>query len=258
MIGAIIGDIVGSVYEWRRIKTKSFEFFNKNGFVTDDSVCTAAVADALLHDRSPAHALQDWCRRYPDASYGGSFGSWIWMDPPRPYDSFGNGAAMRVSPAAYLNRDADLSVALEASDLVTAVTHDHPEGLKGARATVHAIWLAFQGEPAGAIRTAVTDAYGYDLSRSVDDIRPGYEFNEICQTTVPESITCALESDSFEDAIRNAVALGGDSDTLAAIAGPIAEAMHGIPSDILAEAETRFIPGDILAVVHETYRTSTR
>ena len=184
MIGAIIGDIVGSVYEWNRIKTKSFEFFNDKGFITDDSVCTAAVADALLHDRAPAPTLQEWCRRYPNESYGGSFRSWISMDPPRPYNSFGNGAAMRVSPAAYLNRD-NLSAALEASDLVTAVTHNHPEGLKGARATTHAIWLAYQGEPAAAIRATIAAAYGYDLSRTVDDIRPGYEFNEICQTTVP-------------------------------------------------------------------------
>ena len=137
MIGAIIGDIVGSVYEWKRIKTKSFEFFNDKGFITDDSVCTAAVADPLLHDRSPAPALQEWCRRYSNESYGGSFRNWIWMDPPQPYNSFGNGAAMRVSPAAYLNRD-NLSAALDASDLVTAVTHNHPEGLKGARATTHA------------------------------------------------------------------------------------------------------------------------
>ena len=255
MIGAIIGDIVGSVYEWDQIKTKSFEFFSDNGFVTDDSVCTAAVADALLHDRSPAPTLQEWCRRYPDESYGGSFRSWIWMDPPRPYNSFGNGAAMRVSPAAYLNRD-NLSAALDASDLVTAVTHNHPEGLKGARATVHAIWLAFQGEPASAIRATIADTYGYDLTCSVDDIRPGYEFNEICQTTVPEAITSALESDSFEDAIRNAISLGGDADTLAAIAGPIAEALHGIPADIQSEAETGYIPADILAIVHEMYGTT--
>ena len=174
------------------------------------------------------------------------------MDPPRPYNSFGNGAAMRVSPAAYLNRDS-LSAALEASDLLTAVTHNHPEGLKGARATVHAIWLAFHGESPNGIRKAVTDTYGYDLSRTVDDIRPGYRFNEICQTTVPEAISCALESDSFEDAIRNAVSLGGDSDTLAAIAGPLAEALHGIPTDIQAEAETRYIPADILAIVREMY-----
>ena len=119
------------------------------------------------------------------------------MEPPRPHDSFGNGAAMRVSPAAYLNHNADLATALEASDLVTAVTHNHPEGLKGARATVHAIWQAYQGEPDDGIWEAVADSYGYDLTRSVEDIRPGYEFNEICQTTVPEAITCALESDSF-------------------------------------------------------------
>ena len=258
MIGAIIGDIVGSVYEWDQIKTKSFEFFNDRGFITDDSVCTAAVADILLHDRSPAPTLQEWCRRYPDESYGGSFRNWIWMDPPVSYNSFGNGAAMRVSPAAYLNRDGDLSGALDASDLVTAVTHNHPEGIKGARATTHAIWLAFQGEPSAAIRASITQTYGYDLTRSVDQIRPGYRFNEICQTTVPEAITCALESDSYEDAIRNAVSLGGDSDTLAAIAGPIAEALHGVPADIQTTAEARYIPRDILRIVHELYARTTR
>jgi len=258
VIGAIVGDIVGSVYEWRRIKTKSFEFFVEQCECTDDSVCTAAVADILMHNLPPAQTLQRWCREHPRGDYGGNFAQWIRMEPPRPYDSFGNGAAMRVSPAAYLNRDADLSVALEASDLVTTVTHDHPEGLKGARATVHAIWLAFRGEPTSAIRAAVADTYDYDLTRSVDDIRPGYRFNEICQTTVPEAITCALESDSFEDAIRNAVSLGGDSDTLAAIAGPIAEAMHGIPAEIQSEAETRFIPTDILRIVGELYGAASR
>ena len=148
MFGAIIGDIVGSVYEWRRIKTKSFEFFVDQCEYTDDSICTAAVAEILMHDLPPAQTLQRWCREHPRGDYGGNFAQWIRMDPPRPYDSFGNGAAMRVSPAAYLNRNHSLAAALEASDLVTAVTHNHPEGLKGARATVHAIWLAFQGEPA--------------------------------------------------------------------------------------------------------------
>ncbi|MCY3895841.1 MAG: ADP-ribosylglycohydrolase family protein [Chloroflexi bacterium] len=257
VIGAIVGDIVGSVYEWRRIKTKSFEFFVDQCECTDDSICTAAVADILMHGFPPAQTLQRWCREHPRGDYGGRFADWIVMDPPRPYDSFGNGAAMRVSPAAYLNRDGDLSDALEASDLVTGVTHNHPEGLKGARATVHAIWLAFQGEPANGIRKGVAKTYGYDLSRGVDAIRPGYHFNEICQTTVPEAITCALESESFEDAIRNAVSLGGDSDTLAAIAGPIAEALHGIPADIQAEAKDRFIPADILAIVCEMYGTSS-
>ena len=258
MIGAIVGDIVGSVYEWERIRTKSFEFFVEQCECTDDSICTAAVADILMHGLPPAQTLQRWCREQPRGDYGGNFAQWIRMDPPRPYNSFGNGAAMRVSPAAFLNRDADLSVALEASDLVTAVTHNHPEGLKGARATVHAIWLAFRGEPASAIRAAVAETYEYDLSRSVDDIRPGYCFNEICQTTVPEAIICALESDSFEDAIRNAVSLGGDSDTVASIAGPIAEALHGIPADIQSAAETRFIPADILRTVRELYGAAIR
>ncbi len=256
MIGAIIGDIVGSVYEWRRIKTKSFELFVDQCECTDDSICTAAVADILMHDLPPARTLQRWCRENPRGDYGGRFAQWIEMDPPRPYDSFGNGAAMRVSPAAYLNRNGELSAALEASDLVTAVTHNHPEGLKGARATVHAIWLAFQGEPAPAIRAVISDAYSYDLSRSVDDIRPGYRFNETCQTTVPEAITCALESDSFEDAIRNAISLGGDSDTVAAIAGPVAEALHGVPSDIQSEAEDRCIPDYILDIVKEMYAST--
>ncbi len=254
MWGAIIGDIVGSVYEWDRIKTKDFEFFSERGHFTDDSVCTAAVADILLHDLPAAATLQEWCRRHPGMSYGGWFRQWTWHEFPEPYNSFGNGAAMRVSPAAFLNRD-DLPAALAASDRVTAVTHDHPEGMKGARATVHAIWLALNGEDPAAIRATITAEYRYDLSRTVGQIRPGYSFNETCQATVPESITCALESKSFEDAIRNAVSLGGDSDTVAAIAGPIAEALHGIPGEMKVIARERYLgdAGDILAVIDEIY-----
>ena len=254
MWGAIIGDIVGSVYEWDRIKTKDFEFFSPRGHFTDDAVCTAAVADILLHDRLPAPTLQAWCRRYPHVSYGGWFRQWIGHESPEPYNSFGNGAAMRVSPAAFLHRD-DLAAALAASDRVTAVTHDHPEGMKGARATVHAIWLALNGEDPAMIRATITAEYGYDLTRTVDQIRPGYAFNETCQETVPESITCALESASFEDAIRSAVSLGGDSDTVAAIAGPIAEALHGIPGDVKVTAEERYLADapDIVAVIEEMY-----
>ena len=254
MWGAIIGDIVGSVYEWDRIKTKDFEFFDERGHFTDDSVCTAAVADILLHDRPPAATLQAWCRRHPAMSYGGWFGQWMYHESPEPYNSFGNGAAMRVSPAAFLNRD-DLAAALAAADRVTEVTHDHPEGMKGARATVHAIWLAVNGTDPGAIRAAITAEYGYDLTRTVDRIRPGYAYNEMCQRCVPEAVTCALESVSFEDAIRNAVSLGGDSDTLAAIAGPIAEALHGIPGEMKVVARERYLgeAGDIVAVMEEIY-----
>ena len=254
MWGAIIGDIVGSVYEWDRIKTKDFEFFSPRGHFTDDTVCTAAVAEMLLHDLPEAATLQAWCRRYPHVSYGGWFRQWIGHKSPEPYNSFGNGAAMRVSPAAFLNRD-DLRAALAASDRVTAVTHDHPEGMKGARATVHAIWLALNGEPPTAIRATITAEYGYDLTRTVDEIRPGYAFNETCQQTVPESVTCALESASFEDAIRSAVSLGGDSDTVAATAGPIAEALHGIPGEMKVIARERYLgdAGDIVVVMREMY-----
>ena len=254
MWGAVIGDIVGSVYEWNRIKTKDFEFLGPRCHFTDDTVCTAAVADVLLHDRPVAATLQDWCRRYPDCSWGGWFQGWIWQERPEPYNSFGNGAAMRVSPAALLHRD-DLDAALAAADRVTAVTHNHPEGMKGARATVRAIWLALNGEPPDAIRAAVTREHGYDLSATVDEIRPGYRFNETCQGTVPQAITSALESTSFEDAIRNAVSLGGDSDTLAAIAGPVAEALHGIPRGMRTAIRQRPLTEapDIVAVVDELY-----
>ena len=254
MLGAIIGDIVGSVYEWDRIKTKDFPFLTDDCFFTDDSVCTIAVADILLHDLPPAATLQVWCRRYPDCSYGLSFREWIRADPPKPYCSYGNGAAMRVSPAAFLNRD-DLEAALSTSDTVTGITHNHPEGMKGARATTHAIWLAFQGESPEDIREVIVSAYGYDLMQTVDDIRPDYGFDVTCQGTVPQAITCALESVSFEDAVRNAVLLGGDADTLAAIAGAIAEAMHGIPDAIQEHTVSRYFTdaSDMLEIIQELY-----
>ena len=258
MIGAIIGDIVGSIYEWNPIKIKEFNFFDNRCHITDDSVCTAAVADILLHDLPAAPTMQQWCRRYPAAGYGGWFKSWMTLNDPRPYDSYGNGAAMRVSPAAFLNRDADLSLALAAADRVTMITHDHEEGVKGARATVHAIWLACRGEDVNRIRETISSVYGYDLSRSVDDIRPGYSWDVTCQGTVPEAITCALESESFEDAVRNAISLGGDSDTLGAITGSIAEALHGIPREIREFAEDTYLvhTPDVHAVITEMYRVN--
>ena len=255
MLGAVIGDIVGSIYEWDRIKTKDFTFFGRYCDFTDDTVCTVAVADILLHDLPPAETMQEWCRRYPGRGYGGMFGNWIYWDKPAPYDSYGNGAAMRVSPVAFLHRD-NLQAALVASDKVTAITHDHPEGIKGARATTHAIWLAYQGEDVPSIRETITAEYDYDLTLTVDEIRPNYFFNETCQGTVPQAITCALESDSFIDAVRNAISLGGDSDTLAAIAGPIAEGLHGIPRDIKEQAENRYLADapDIREVIREMYQ----
>ncbi len=198
--------------------------------------------------------MQSWCRRYPGRGYGGNFGRWIYTAPPEPYKSFGNGAGMRVSPAAFLNRN-DLDAALLASDRVTEITHNHPEGMKGARATTHAIWLAFQGESPEDIRHIITSEYAYDLTQTVDDIRPNYTFSVISQDTVPQAITCALESISFEDAIRNAISLGGDADTLAAIAGPIAEAMYGIPNELKVQVENRHLTGEseILGIMETMY-----
>ena len=257
MIGAIIGDIVGSIYEWDRIKTKEFEFFGERCDFTDDSVCTIAVADILLHDLPPAETMQEWCQNYPGRGYGGMFAHWIDEDPPEPYNSYGNGAAMRVSPAAFLNRD-DLDAALAASDKVTEITHNHPEGMKGGRATTHAIWLAFQGESPTNIRKVIADQYDYDLTMSVDEIRPDHSFNEICQGTVPQGITCALESESYEDAVRNAISLGGDADTLGAIAGAIAEAMHGIPETFIEKTMNEYLADaqDMCDVIQEMYSKS--
>ena len=255
MLGAIIGDIAGSIYEGYSIKTKDFPFFGEDCRFTDDSVCTVAVADMLLHDLPPAEAMQKWCRRYPHRGYGGNFGMWIYTDPPEPYGSYGNGAAMRVSPTAFLNRG-NLDAALSASDKVTEITHNHPEGMKGARATTHAIWLAFQGESPANIRRVITTKYGYDLTQTVDEIRPDYYFDVTCQGSVPQAITCALESVSFEDAVRNAISLGGDADTLAAIAGPIAEALHGIPDELKERAESIYLTDapDMLEVIQKMYQ----
>ena len=258
MWGAIIGDIVGSIYEWSPIKTKEFEFLKDECTYTDDSVCTAAVAEILLDNLPAAPTLQQWCRDHPGRGYGGMFRDWIKYPNPEPYHSYGNGAAMRVSPAAFLNRNRPLEEALIAANCVTKITHNHPEGMKGARATTHAIWLAFQEYEPEHIRGTIECEYGYDLSRTVDEIRPEYSFNETCQGTVPEAITCALESASFEDAVRNAVSLGGDADTLAAIAGSIAESIHGIPHYLVEKARGSYLAEapDIVKVMARMYETA--
>ncbi len=255
MYGAVIGDYVGSRFEFGNQRSTRFAFFGPGCHFTDDTVCTAAVADILQHEHDPAATMQAWCRRYPDCRWGGRFRCWIQEETPAPYGSYGNGAAMRVSPAAFLNRNRALADALAAADRVTEITHDHPEGMKGARAATHAVWLAFRGASPAAVREAISATYGYDLSRSVAAIRETYEYNETCQRTVPEALGCALEAPDFETAIRNAVSLGGDADTLAAIAGPVAEALHGIPPDFVAFIETDILreAPDILGVIRGMY-----
>ena len=242
ILGAIIGDIVGSIYEFDNHRSKVFPLFGSNAEFTDDTVCTVALADALVRNADPAATLRAWCRRYPGRGYGGMFRHWIDDESLGRYNSFGNGAAMRVSGAALLG--ADLNSVLSLADRITGITHDHPEGMKGARATVTAIWLAGAGESAETIRRTVAQGFGYDMDRTVDDIRPGYVFNETSQATVPEALICALTATDFEDAIRNAISIGGDSDTVACIAGGVAEARFGIPEPIAAEGLRR-LPAEI-------------
>ena len=250
MIGAIAGDIIGSVYEWHNIKTKAFELFSPECTFTDDSVMTVAVALALLRGGAAEdyiHAMQLLGRRYPDAGYGGRFSRWLRTSWPKPYNSYGNGSAMRVSPVAwYFDTLDEVERAAEAS---AAVTHNHPEGIKGAQAAAAAAFLARAGADKAAIRAYIEGRYRYDLHRRLDDIRPGYGFDVSCQGSVPQAIIAFLESTDYEDAIRNAVSIGGDSDTIAAIAGGIAEAAYGVPDAIRAEALRRLTPTlrDILA-----------
>ncbi|MDZ7753901.1 MAG: ADP-ribosylglycohydrolase family protein [Gammaproteobacteria bacterium] len=247
MIGAIAGDIIGSVYEAWPIKTKDFPLFHPQGRFTDDSVLTVAIADAILGGRPYEDAVREFGRRHPDAGYGGRFISWLFAAAPRPYHSWGNGAAMRVSPVGFAF-DTERDVLAEAAK-TAAFTHDHPEGIKGAQATALAVFLARTGHDKEAIRALIAERFDYDLERSVEDIRPGYGFDVSCQGTVPEAIIAFLDSDSFEDAVRNAVSLGGDSDTLACIAGGMAEAFYGGVPDTIRDTVLSLLTPDLRVVV---------
>ena len=251
MWGAVIGDIAGARFEGGPGVSKDFELFHRRCQYTDDTVCTAAVADIVLNERRPDLTLQRWCRRHPGRGYGGYFREWIASAEPAPYGSYGNGAAMRVSPVALLHRHHPLEAALEASDRVTRITHDHPEGIKGARAVTEAIWLALRGEGVDVLRRAISKRYGYEVHRSLEALRPSHRFDLTCQGTVPTALICALESTSLEDAVRNAVSLGGDADTLAAIAGAVGEALHGLPEALVQGARERYLQGaeDITAAL---------
>jgi ADP-ribosylglycohydrolase len=238
MLGALVGDIVGSVYEWSNHRSKDFPLFAARSTFTDDSVLTIALADTILKGGDFAVAMRRYGLLYPHAGYGGMFRRWLGDPSMGPYHSFGNGAAMRISPAGWAYEP--LHETLKQARAFTAVTHDHPEGLKGAETTAGAIWMGRHGATKEAIRAWVVTHAGYDLSRTCDQIRPGYEFNETCQGTVPEAFTAFLESTDFEDAIRLAISLGGDSDTLTCITGAVAEAFYGgVPKEIEREALAR-------------------
>lgn len=233
MLGAIIGDIVGSIYEWDNIKTKEFPLFKETCFFTDDTVMTIAIAEGLMNGGSEENfieAMKKYGRLYPDAGYGGNFNYWMFSDSTSPYNSFGNGSAMRVSPVAWFFDN--LEDVEKYAEISSSVTHNHPEGIKGAQATAACIFLARSGKSKDEIKSYIESKYGYNLNRSLNEVRESYYFNETCQETVPEAIIAFLESTDFEDAIRNAISLGGDSDTLAAICGSIAEGAYSIPKEI--------------------------
>jgi ADP-ribosylglycohydrolase len=247
MIGAIAGDIIGSVYEFGHIKSKEFPLFGPESRYTDDSVLTVAVAQAILTDGDYRRAVLDLGRRYPDAGYGGFFRGWLDSPDPKPYNSWGNGSAMRVSPVGFAFESVE--DVLREAQRTAEFTHDHPEGIKGAQATALAVFLARTEWDKDLIRHEVSTRFGYDLDRTVDEIRPGYGFDESCQRTVPEAIIAFLESESYEDAIRNAVSLGGDADTLACITGGIAEAYYGPLPPVIIEQVKGILPADLWGVV---------
>lgn len=255
MIGAIIGDIAGSKYEFENYRYKDFDILDESGFFTDDSVMTIAVAKAIADCEGDYSALSEKTvecmqtigRPYRNCGYGGRFYGWMYSDNPAPYNSFGNGAAMRVSACGEVAKT--LSEALWLAEVTTAVTHNHPEGIKGAKATAAAIFLARLKKSKAEIRAYIEENF-YKLDFTIDEIRPTYKFNETCQETVPQAIEAFLESESFDDAIQTAVSVGGDSDTLAAITGSIAQAFYGVCEDMKTKA-LEFLDARLLGIYNE-------
>ena len=260
MYGAILGDIIGSPFEFDRgDKTKEFDLFTKGCDFTDDSVMTIAVGEALLAvgpeatvkeiEEAVVTNMQDWGKRYPYAGYGGRFRYWFRERNPKPYGSYGNGSAMRVSAVGWLYDS--LERTREVARATANVTHNHPEGIKGAEATASAIYMARNESSKEEIKEYIEREFHYNLDRTLDEIRPGYHMDETCQRTVPEAIIAFLESKDFEDAIRNAVSLGGDTDTLGAITGSIAEAFYGISDVLIAECRSRIDEGLMTDILDE-------
>ncbi len=266
MLGAIIGDIAGSRFEFDNYLKKDFVFFTEDCYPTDDSIMTIAVAKAIMEtdkllgekarmsgayrDLLAAQAvlyMREIGRNYPGCGYGGLFSNWMFSDEPTPYKSFGNGAAMRVSPAGYAARTEREAKAL--SEAVTSVTHSHREGIRGAEAVSVAVFMARMGYAKEEIREKINNEY-YPMEFTIDELRPGFWFDETCQGTVPPAIQCFLESESFEDAVRIAVSLGGDSDTIACIAGAIAGAFYGVP-DTLRDKALSFLDRDLRVIYAE-------
>lgn len=247
MIAAIAGDVIGSIKEWHNVKSTEFELFEKECRFTDDSVLTVAVADCILHGKDYAETIKTYGNRYPYAGYGGTFRKWLAGAIEGPYNSWGNGSAMRVSPVGFaLNT---LEEVLEEAERSAAVTHNHPEGIKGAQAIAASIFLARTGSNKQEIKSFITEKFDYNLNRTLDEIRPSYSFDVSCQGSVPEAIIAFLESNDVEDAIRKAISIGGDSDTIACMAGGIAQAFFKeVPAHIVTEVRNR-LTDDLLEIV---------
>ncbi len=252
MLGAIAGDIIGSVHEFMGIKTIDFPLFCDNSDFTDDSVLTIALADAILNACDYSELMKNYYFRYPGRGYGGMFHEWASSADSDPYNSWGNGAAMRISPAGWAYDS--LEATLDHAAKFTEVTHNHPEGIKGAQATAAAICLARIGNSKEVIREFIATRFEYDLARTCDEIRPSYSFNESCQRTVPEAIIAFLDSTDYENAIRLAISLGGDADTLACITGGIAEAFYGGVPPAIAAAALSFLDDPLREITMEFHQ----
>lgn len=235
MLGAIAGDIIGSVYEWNNIKTTDFPLFVEECRFTDDTVLTVAIADSILTGSDYAIKLKEYYRLYPKAGYGASFEKWAGSETLEPYNSWGNGSAMRVSPLGFACHS--LEEVLKLARKSAEVTHNHPEGVKGAQAVAAAVFLARTGSSLPEIKSFVEQNFDYNLDQSIDRIRAGYKYDVSCQGSVPQAISAFLQSTGYEDAVRTAVSLGGDSDTIACITGSIAQAFYGIPADVAEKAQ---------------------
>ena len=249
IIGAISGDIIGSVYEFDNVKTVKFDLFCDESFFTDDSVLTLATMDALLNQKNYTENYQKFGRRYLNAGYGGNFYDWIFDDNPEPYNSWGNGSAMRVSPVGWYSNSIE-EVMAEARK-TAEVTHNHPEGIKGAQSTAAAIYLARTGRSKNEIKKFIVDTFHYDLDPKIVDIRPNYKFDVSCQGSVPEAIIAFLESSDYESAIRLAISIGGDSDTIACITGGIAEAFYQSVPEHIIENVLGILPQELIDIIEK-------
>lgn len=247
IIGAIAGDIIGSRFEWRNHRSKKFELLHERCFFTDDSVCTLAVAESLLENKDLILTMKEICRKYPNSGYGGGFTKWLNSNSSVPYHSYGNGSAMRVSAVGFFAKteEATLALARESAE----ITHNHKEGIKGAEATALAIFWARNGMSKAFIKEGISLRFGYDLDRSVDELRKTNKFYLSCQKTVPEAMVCFLESNDYEDAIRNAVSIGGDTDTIACITGGISAAYYGEISEDIRNFVMRKLPQDLREIL---------